>query len=268
MSGANLSSIMKYGVALGFAGLALVAAPLPAFADDAPAGSNLQAGGLKPPEAVQTDTTPTGPAQTEAQLDRADKEDSGRGLEFVALNAEVGPEVLGLRTLKDKGLVDGTLIDSTGTGLMVGAGLGVRMLAYTLGARFRFGNFSDWQMWTLGAEGGFHIPLGNLEPYASLGVGYASLGAFDKAKSGLSPNNAHGFYVRPAVGVDYYLSNTFSIGGNLSGDVLFLSRSGAGAVPLPSDADPGLFAANALYAKDGSSIGLGGTLSLVLGLHF
>ncbi len=268
MSGATLGSIMKYGGAAWVVGFALLGATAPALAEDAPAGSNLQAGGLKPPEAVQTDTAPSAPAQTEAQLDRADKEDSGRGLEFVALNAEVGPEVLGLRTLKDSGLVDGTLIDSKGTGLMVGAGLGVRLLAYTIGARFRFANFSDWQMWTLGAEAGFHIPLGNLEPYASLGAGYASLGAFDRAHSGLAPENAHGFYVRPAVGVDYYLSNTFSIGGNLSGDVLFLSRSGGAAVPLPGTASPELFSANGLYAKDGSSVGLGGTLSLVLGLHF
>ena len=56
----------------------------------APAGSNLQAGGLKPPEAVETDTNPSQATQTEAQLDRADKEDSGRGLEFVWLNAELG----------------------------------------------------------------------------------------------------------------------------------------------------------------------------------
>ncbi len=259
---------MKYGVALWFAGFAWLGAAAPAWADDAPAGSNLQAGGLKPPEAVQADSTPSGPAQTEAELDRADKEDSGRGLEFVALNAEVGPEVLGLHTLKNKGLVDGTLIDSKGAGLLVGAGLGVRLLAFTVGARFRFGNFSDWQLWTLGAEAGFHIPLGNLEPYASLGAGYASLGAFDKANSGLTPNAAHGFYVRPAVGVDYYLSNTFSIGGNLSGDLLFLSRSGGGAVPLPATARPEQFAANGLYAADGSGIGLGGTVSLVLGLHF
>src|SRR3954463_8848104 len=138
---------MKRSAALLCATLTLLGLTANAWAEEAPAGANLQAGGLKPPEAVQNDANTAPPTQTEAQLDRADKEDSGRGLEFVALNAELGPEVLGLRTLKDSGLVDGALIDSKGTGLMAGAGVGVRLLAFTVGARFRFANFSDWQLW-------------------------------------------------------------------------------------------------------------------------
>ncbi|HEY0469546.1 MAG TPA: hypothetical protein VGC79_35395, partial [Polyangiaceae bacterium] len=224
----------------------------------APAGSNLQAGGLKPPDAVESDPSAANPSkatQTEAELDRADKEDSGRGLEFAWLNAELGPEYVGLQALKADNLVDGTLVNSKGLGMMYGAGLGARLLAFTLGARFRFGNFSDWQLWTLGAEAGMHIPLGRIEPYFSFGAGYASLGGFKPpAVSPLAPS-AHGLDLRGAVGLDVYLSNTFSVDGNLSGDLLFLSRSASGA------------GANAFYSQDGSGIGAGGMLSLVLGLH-
>jgi len=259
---------MKYGAGFLCASVTLASfgVALPALAVDAPAGSNLQAGGLKPPEAVQSDPTPTPTTQTEAQLDRADKEDSGRGLEFAWLNAEVGPQYLGLQTLKANKLVDGALIDSKGAGMVYGAGLGVRLLAFTVGARFRFGNFSDWQLWSLGAEAGMHIPLGRLEPYFTLGAGYASVGGF--SSDFMRGSNMSGLDVRGSAGVDYYLSNTFSVGANLSGDLLFLSRSGSSQVRLDASASQEQQAAAALYGQDGSGIGAGGTLSLVLGLHF
>jgi len=254
---------MKHGAGIWCATFTLFGFATPALAEDAPAGSNLQAGGLKPPEAVVSDPNPTPATKTEAELDLADKEDSGRGLEFAWLNVELGPQYVGLQALKSDHLVDGTLAESKGFGMMYGAGLGARLLAFTLGARFRFGNFSDWQLWTLGAEGGMHIPIGRIEPYFTFGAGYASLGGF-KA-DGLSPlkPSAHGFNLRGSAGLDVYLSNTFSIGGNLSGDLLFLSRSASGSVsttdPLPSEA--------AVYLQDGSGIGAGATPSLVLGLH-
>jgi len=259
---------MKLGYGLSFGILALLAFSSTAFAQGAPAGSNLQAGGLKPPDAIDSDPNATKPSQTEAQLDRADKEDSGRGLEFVFLNAEVGPQYLGLQTFKASGLVDGALVGSKGAGMTYGAGLGVRYLVFTGGARFRFGNFSDWQMWTLDAEAGLHIPLGRVEPYFTFAAGYASFGALDKANIGAAPSGPHGLNVRGGVGVDVYLTNSFSVGGNLSGDVLFLSRSASSVAPIPAGASQDQQNAAALYAKDGSGIGAGATLSAVLGLHF
>ena len=252
---------MKHGAGLLCAAFTLLGVST-AFAQSAPAGSNLQAGGLKPPDAVQSDpNTATPSSQTDALLDRADKEDSGRGLEFVFLNAEVGAQYLGLQTFKANHLVDGTDVKSKGAGVTYGAGLGVRYLAFTLGARFRFGNFSDWQLWTLGAEAGMHIPLGRLEPYFTFGAGYASLGGFDKNLP-VVPANAHGLDLRAAFGLDYYLTNSFSVGGNVSGDFLYLSRS-AGPVPfLPAGGTP------SIYSTDGSGIGAGATLTAVLGLHF
>jgi hypothetical protein len=257
------AGIMKRCVGSLCGAFSLLALASPAFADDAPAGASLQAGGLKPPEAVPSEGNAPGANPTEAKLDLADKEDSGRGLEFVWLNAEVGPEFLGLATLRDKGLVDRTQVDSKHAGMVYGAGLGMRLLVFTFGARFRFGNFPDWQLWTLNAEAGMHIPLGRVEPYLTLGGGYASLGGFDKAKVGPNFNNAHGFDVRAGFGVDVYLTNTFSVGGNLTGEALFLHRS-AGA---PDVGGP-TFNIATTASTDGSGIGVGGTLSAVLGLHF
>lgn len=240
------------------AGLALAQQP-------APTQSNLDAGGLRPPEAIDSEQqAPSGqPAESpEQELERADKEDSGRGLEWVWLNAEVGAEHVGLQTFKQGDLVDGELIENTQTGLLFGGGLGARILNWTIGARFRMGAFSDWKLWTLTGEGQFRIPLGRLEPYITAGAGYASLGSFATDDEFASQASARGFVGRLGVGVDYYLSNTFSVGGTLNGDLLVLSRAGvAGAADSTADGAR-------VYAGDGSSVGAGATLAAVVGLHF
>lgn len=256
---------MKRCVGLLYGSFALLVSSTSALADDGPVGAGLQAGGLKPPDAVQSDASTAQPNQTEAALDRADKEDSGRGLEFAWLNAELGPEYLGLQTLSAKGLVDSQRIHSKDLGMVYGAGFGMRLLVFTFGARFRFGDFPDWELWTLNAQAGVHIPLGRVEPYVTLGGGYASLGAWNKSKVGSDYpfwegfsndlKNAHGFDARIGAGVDFYLTNTFSIGGNFTGEMLVLSRARSAPAALP-DSVPG-----------GSGIGLGATLSAVFGLH-
>jgi hypothetical protein len=238
-----------------------------AFAQQAPA-SQLESGGLRPPEAVDSSSPDVPPgseqAETEEQLERADREDAGRGLEWVWLNAEIGAQHLGLQTFQANDLVDPTLVKTTQTGLTYGAGLGIRLLVFTIGARFRMGSFDDWQLWTLDAEGGLHIPIGRVEPYLTLGLGYASLGSFSATSPASSKADVKGFNGRLGFGVDVYVSNTFTIGGNLTGDVLFLSRP-----EVEGAASSGGSAMEArIYAQDGSSIGAGATLTAVAGLHF
>ena len=232
----------------------------------APAQSNLETGGLRPPDAVDTTSQPApdpNAQNPEKELEKADQEDSGRGLEWVWLNAEIGGEHLGLSTFKSKDLLDPKLVKSSQTGLVYGAGVGVRILVFTAGVRFRLGSFSEWQLWTLNAEGGLRIPLGSLEPYFTVGAGYASLGSFSTSAPASSKADVKGFNARLGAGLDYYLSNTFSVGANFTGDVLFLSRSAvAGAATSTSGNEA------AVYAKDGSSIGAGATLTAVVGLHF
>lgn len=251
----------------------LLGLPGLAFADEAPAGADLEAGGLKPPAPVEAspDTAPSAP---EAQLDLAKKEDSGRGLEFVWLNVDLGGEYLGLHTLKASQLVDSNLVKSKGLGALYGAGLGLRLLVFTVGARFRLGNFEDWQVWTLNAEAGLRIPLGRVEPYFTFGGGYASLADFKGSDFGASLKSAgvkaNGLDVRGGAGIDVYLTNTLSVGCNLTGELLFLGRSGNSSVlvPLPAGASPETQNARAVFGAHGSGIGAGATLSAVLGLHF
>jgi hypothetical protein len=252
-------SLLAVPALLSVSALGLAQAPPPA----APP-TDLESGGLRPPDAVDT-TSPTPPAAEtpEKELEKADQEDSGRGLEWVWLNAEIGGEHLGLETFKSKQLLDPKLVKTSQTGLVYGAGVGVRILVFTAGVRFRLGSFSEWQLWTLNAEGGLRIPLGSLEPYFTVGAGYASLGSFSTSAPASSKADVKGFNARLGAGLDYYLSNTFSVGANFTGDLLFLSRSAVASASSSTSGDEA-----AIYAKDGSSIGAGATLTAVVGLHF
>lgn len=229
----------------------------------------MNSGGLAPPPAVEPASEPTAPTDTERELSRADHEDSGRGLEFVWLNAEAGFQHLGLQTFHANNLVDATLVKSTQSGLLVGAGAGLRLIFLTGGVRFRLGNFDAWQLWTLNAELGLRIPLGALEPYFTFAGGYASMGSFS-ASNAFNSNgiDVRGFNLRGGFGLDYYLGKYFSLGANISGDVLFLSRAKVSQTNMPTGTDPASQAAAQVYARDGTSVGAGFTVTGVAGLHF
>jgi opacity protein-like surface antigen len=215
---------------------------------------DLSSGGLAPPPPVESQKSteqPQAPAGgTEQELATAEREDSGRGLEFVWLAGEVGVGHFGLGALDAGELALANVDEAKQTGLVAGAGLGVRIIYFTVGARFRYAPFPDWSLWTLGAEGGLHIPLGALEPYFTLGLGYVNV----KAKEG--PLDAQGFDGRLGAGLDYYLTNMFSVGANLTGDILVLSGEKLPAIPGGGT------------EGNGSSIGAGVTLTAVMGLHF
>jgi hypothetical protein len=236
--------------------LSLLLAPALAHAQD-----DLNSGGLAPPPAIEG-AEPYDASATEAELDQADRKDAGRGLEFFWLNVEGGVQHLGLQTFKSDDLVDTETVSTTQTGPLFGAGVGVRLIFLTLGARFRLASFEDWQVWTLNGELGFRIPLGPLEPYFTFGGGYASLGSFEVGNA-FDDAEVHvrGFNLRAGAGLDYYIGDRFSIGGNVSGDFMFLSRPG---VDSTDDSEAG----DAVYARDGSGIGAGVTVTLVAGLHF
>lgn len=249
---------MKASVACGFA---IALGSRVAFAQ---APEDPSAGGLAPPPAIQPEPEAPPPTPTERDLNAAEREDSGRGLSFLWVDAEAGYELLGLRTFHDGGLVDGALVPSTQHGPVFGGALGARLIALTLGARFRFARFAESSLWSLLLEAGYHVPLGSLEPYVTLGGGYVSLGGFEVG-SELRPFagdlSVRGFDLRGSAGVDYYFGSSLSVGANLSGDLLFLSRPRLKGVP---SSDPAL----AEYAEDGSSVGGATALTLLVGLHF
>lgn len=239
--------------------------------------SGLEAGGLAPP-GVGANPGPStydpNAASTEQKLREADEKDQGRGLEFVWLNAEAGYQLVGMQTFSKNNLVDAEFTKTSQQGLALGFGAGVRLIFLTLGGRFRLGTFDDWQLWTLNAEAGLHLPIGRVEPYFTLGGGYASIGSFDAKSTTVDLKgagvNIHGWNTRVGFGVDVYVTNVVTIGANLTGEALFLKRLKTDVPPqLPAGTDPALQQkVNAVYANDGTSIGAAMTATAVVGLHF
>lgn len=248
-----LRFVASLGLVLGFAANASAQSPAP----------DPYGGGLSPPPALESNETPPEPPpgqETEARLEEAERKDAGRGLEFFWVNGEVGAEHVGFRSFSDDGLVDPAVVDTANTGLLYGGGLGFRLVFITGGARFRMAQFSEFKLWTVNLEAGLRIPMGSLEPYVTLGGGYASSASL-KALGDNGPEiDVRGFDIRGGAGLDYYLTELFSAGVNLTGDVLFLSRSKIDAAGLPAESA-------AVYAEDGSAIGGGVSLTAVIGVH-
>lgn len=258
-------------------GLVVVGAPLaaqtppsyppstPYAPPEQPSPPPLTTGGLTPPPTTENTG---GESETLYTLERAEREDSGRGLEFVWLNAEAGYEYLALQSFQANNLVDAGIVADNGSAFAFGVGAGVRLVFLTLGARFRLAQFSDWDLWTLNGEIALHVPLGVLEPSFSFGAGYASLGAFDlgNAAAGFDTEgvDVSGFDARVGAALDWYINPLLSIGAQSSFDLLVLYRNAAPPSSLPVDS-PEL---REVYARDGDGIGIGVTVTGVVGLHF
>jgi hypothetical protein len=211
---------------------------------------------------------PAYPNATQRQLEAAEHSDSGRGLDFVYFEVGGGAQLASLTAVSESG----RLLPATDTNSAVGpyfsAAGGIRLLYLTVGPHFRFAHFTAWDLWTLNLDVGWHIPLGKLEPYAVLGGGFAKVGRSADSMPIMRDVSVSGFNVRLGSGLDYYLSNVFSVGASVQFDLLRLSRGAASPVERPDDSDPRAVAAVGSFARDASSLGLVITAGLLAGLHF
>ena len=223
-------------------------------------------------------TPPPPPQSTEQRLDDSKKEDSGRGLEFLYLNAQAGGVYDALGSFNSSLQITNT----TAAGAVIGAEAGVRFVWLTLGLRFRYDMMPSFNIWQLNAVLGFHIPAGKWDPYVSVHGGYSAIGSID-------PNNFNASQVAPgsstqdaanafstkggnvgfSIGADYYLARFFSIGVDGTFELLFLHQD---PLPIPAEcaAVPTCAAtvqANPYYQKSGDAAGVGLVGSLHLALH-
>lgn len=259
--------------------------PPPAEPPPSPYDPSMQAGGLKPPPPMdpkQTQEEPKPADQTQDHLDKSKEKDSGRGLSFVWLNVEGGYQTVGLQTFNiDEQNFTAGFIEQSANGPVIGAGVGARLLFITVGARGRLGLLNNWQFFTVGGEVGFHIPIGRLEPRFSLGGGYAAVGSFDQVVTGgVQPDiSIRGFYARAGGGMDYFITNIFSIGASVSWEFTALTRPGFDPTKLAdlqndianiqsADIRMAQQKQAELLAFEGSGYGSAFTVTGVLGLHF
>jgi len=214
--------------------------------------------------------------RTVQQLDQAKQDDAGRRLEWVWIDVQGGFEQLGMQTLNGgaRGFVAG-FVDTSSSGGFVGVGAGARLLFFTFLLRGRLGVFDSGILYRVGPEAWFHIPFGNVEPHLSLGLGYAAMGDLHDTVGGAAADviALRGFYTRFTAGLDYYVTPIFSVGADLSTELLGLTRPALTAAEVQAVKDsPGVGASlksNADLLATGGT-GWGGTVAVVgsLGLHF
>lgn len=226
--------------------------------EDDSAEDELTAGGLVVPSKLSDQGDRR--SAIERDLDEADEKDAGRGLSFAWLAGNVGYGFFGLNTLGAGGLL-GPDERGSARGPLVSVGAGVRLLYFTTGARFRYGFLSNYNLLTLLLEVGVRIPLGALEPYVAVGGGYAAARGIQLQRFSESLA-AHGGAIRLAGGVDYFFSETFSVGAELSGEALFLRRAA-------QDASESCSANNDCpYLQRARATGAGVSMAMSFGFHF
>ncbi len=217
------------------------------------------------------------------EVDRIEEEDGDgarRDLELFWLRVNAGYTALDLTTFQADGdNLTADLIPSRLGGPTVGLGAGVRLLFISLAARGSVAFFSDanvnrrvgdMQLWSLDGDLFLHLLSGyDIEPYVVLGGGYSTFGEVGDAmqRGGYSVSGAN---LHAGVGLDIFLNEDVSIGGQLSGSLTFLARPGVSARDLltPEEVETVGEARARLLEADGSSIGTGYALVLGPSFHF
>ena len=168
-----------------------------------------------PPRYPQGPATPGAPGApgmgptsgTVAQLNQSESEDSGRRLELVYVNLDVGG-----------GFVSGT----GGSGFFgVGGSAGVRLVSFTFGARVR-DYISSGNVLLLNGEAAYHLVLGSADLVIGAHGGYLT-----------AKGSGGGGNVGLDLGLDYYLSSAFSIGASVSPDLIFAGETAFGLFAGP-----------------------------------
>jgi hypothetical protein len=206
-----------------------------------------------------------------------ESQDSGLGLEWVYLNADLGVGYADMASFSASSL---SMQQTSSTGPAFGVAAGVRLIFLSLGVRAEDLQLSSFNLWELSGELALHMRIWRIDPYFGVRGGYAFTGSLSSDAVGNAVNNAppevsiHGFDVGPTFGIDYYISSLVSLGVDANAQVLFLQRPKA-AIPDLSALPPAEAAAaqaqitsNPLYQQSGSSVGLAVAGTGHLGIHF
>lgn len=218
-------------------------------------------------------TTATGVDPTQAKLNESESEDSGRGFELFWLNADLGGTYTDMAQFSSQTL---QIEKTKAGGPLFALGAGLRFVILSLGARVRYNALSSFNLWQINGELGVKLPIKAVDIVIGGHGGYSFVGSLGDAQLATNTGvpdpkdkvSIRGFNAGLDLGLDYFVSPTFSVGVGAFGDVLFLNRP---PVPTPAGLDPAAQAAIAndpLYQKSGTSAGLQVGAALRLGLHF
>jgi hypothetical protein len=218
--------------------------------------------GTPPPPPPPSTVGQTPPPVDDNEPTGEKKKDSGRGLEWFYLNADAGLGYVNMTSFSSSNFA---LQTTSSTGPSFGAAAGLRLFIVTIGARANFNDLADFQFWQLDGEIGLHIPIGHFEPYFGIHGGYCFVGSLTAGVSNSPSVTVTGGDAGLQVGLDYYFNHFVSLGLDVSGNALFMSRP---ATTLPADVVSQLPAQDqTAYKQSGDSVGFGLTPSLRLGFH-
>jgi hypothetical protein len=200
----------------------------------------------------------------------AEDEDDGRGLDWLWLDAGAGITYANLAGFSAENL---GVAHKDSFGPAFDVGFGVRIIVASLGLRARASLLDAFTLWQLGGEAGVRIPIGRVDLNILARGGYTFVGALTgRALSSLvdAPDanvRVRGWYAGATLGFACFLHDAFSIGLDVTGDALVLRRP---PVKLPADLPDEVrrqIETDPLYKESGTSIGLGITGLMRLGVH-
>jgi hypothetical protein len=208
-----------------------------------------------------------------------DEEEEEFGEEWVWLDARAGYTFMDMLTFDAAdGLLTAGLVPTSVGGPSVAVGAGVRLWFVTLGPRVTVSMFDpadgrqgSFNMWSVDAEVGLRIPLGRVEPHFVLAAGYSALGGINDAVEPIGNGfDIEGANVRAGGGLDVYITENVSLGADVSGEVLVLSRPGMPLEEVTTARDVGTIneAEAEVLQADGSSTGAALTVLGGFGIHF
>lgn len=193
-------------------------------------------------------------AAAEAQRREEDGDRPG-WRKWLWLDAAVGYTFASLEAIRYEDLVPQT-VSRASSGFTTSVGTGLRLFVATLGGRYTFSTYGDFQLQSVGGELGFRIPAGAVEPFLRVGAGY---GWMDADLGGLDPN-IDGAMLDVGAGLDVWVHPHVTVGFALQTGVFFLNRE---AVEACLDGDCG----SVELGTDGTATVLQARIELRVGGH-
>jgi hypothetical protein len=211
------------------------------------------------------------------EVEEEEEEKDEFGSEVLWVDARAGYTFMDMVTFDaSNGLLTAGLIPTGAGGPSVAMGLGVRLWFVTLGPRVTLAMLhpddrENFNVWSVDGEIGLRIPLGRVEPHLTFAVGYSALGGIDDAVAPIGDGfDIEGANLRLGLGLDVYITEYLSVGADVTGEVIALSRPG---VPLEDVLEAkGVGTVNEAEAEileaDGASTGAAVSVLGGLGVHF
>lgn len=222
-----------------------------------------------PPNAPYSPISPYSPGATSGPVygnANDESKDSGLGLEWVWINADIGVDYTSMNSVSSSNL---QIQKASSFGPAFGIGAGVRLLFFTAGVRVRDLQLTDFSLWEVNGEAAFHMRIDHVDPYFGVRGGYAFVGTLssDAVANGASDFSVHGFNAGLMFGFDYYFNHLISVGLDGNPEFLFLQRPPVVSLP------PAVLAQltpqqQTAYQQSGSSVGFGFAGTAHLGVHF